>query len=117
VSKLHFFTALLWLGCSLSAMAELGDPMRPAPGRGDAFAADGSARGVLHLTATMLGPDSGLAIINGQRVHLGEKVLGARVVQIRPGKVMLQRDGETQTLWVNATRVKSSATRNKKTSP
>ena len=91
--------------------------MRPAVARGGAFPADGSASAVLHLTATMVGPDSGLAIINGRRMHLGDQVLGVRVVEIKPGKVVLQRDGETQTLWVNATRVKSSATRNKKTSP
>lgn len=86
---------------SLAALAgnPLPDPTRPAyrstePGT--------TAPEVTYsLQSILQSPDRALAIINGQRVTIGDRVGGARVITIRPGEVIVDFSGKRQTLHLN----------------
>jgi len=91
--------------------------MQPTRGNGSNLSAPDDGVSALHLTSTLVGPDNVLAVVNGQRVHIGDKVADARVIAIKAGRIMLRRGVKTETLWVNATRVKSAADTNKKANP
>lgn len=99
--SLFFVLAIgLWLGSALPARATdvfdaLPDPTRPS-GWSDNSGAP--AREGLVLQSTTLSPRQRVAVINGQRLSVGDAIQGASVTDIQPFAVTLRRAGREITL-------------------
>jgi len=73
------------------AIDRLPDPTRPSLAN---EAGDGSAiRQGLQLQSTMISTRRRIAVINGQRLTIGDRIQGASVTEIQPFQVTLQRAG------------------------
>lgn len=84
-----------------SAHASLPDPTRPvavAPVTGKGGTTVGSDS--LTLQSVLIAGERRLAIINGQRVQVGDVIGRSRVIRIDAGEVQLRRDGQLLTLTV-----------------
>lgn len=86
------------VGAAGVTAAELSDPTRP-PGR----TASASVRSPLdradwRLTVVRIAPGNRSAVVNGEVVRVGDSVAGAQVVDIQPGRVVIDRDGARLTL-------------------
>jgi MSHA biogenesis protein MshK len=79
--------------------AGLPDPTRPSYAQGEG-GADGVSTAVhgLTLQSILIGPQRRLAVINGQRVAIGERVGDATVAAIRADAVVVRRAGGELTL-------------------
>lgn len=74
---------------------ELADPTRPAIVRPRRTTSPAAADGALILRSVLLSEHGSVAVINGRRVHIGDRVFGTRVVEISLSGVRLQRkDGD-----------------------
>lgn len=62
------------------------------------------------LTSTLISPHRSVAIINDQVVLVGQEVDGARLVAIKPGRVLLSRAGKKIKLKLIADPVKQTVT-------
>ena len=84
---------LLWPSAA-GADAALRDPTRP-PLRPDAPAADRKvdSRAPLDLSAVFVAKGKRAAIVNAERVGVGDVIQGARIVAIERGRVVLVREG------------------------
>lgn len=107
LSILTIMIASPW-GYSLAAAGPLIDPMRPPThmpgglGQGDA---EGQVSG-MDLTITYVSEKNSYAVINNMRLRKGEMISGMQIMQIRPGVVILDRDGEQIKLNVLPTGLK-----------
>ncbi|HHJ13381.1 MAG TPA: hypothetical protein ENJ79_03265 [Gammaproteobacteria bacterium] len=93
----RYLPPLLLLALSGKALA-IGDPTRPTdPAR--YFGQAGQARWVLQ--SILLSGQRRIAIINGERVRVGDRLRGARVMRIEPRSVVLEtaRRRLTLQLW------------------
>ena len=72
-----------------SGETEISDPTRPARSRQTSPSATEEAE--LTLQTVMLSENRRVAVINGQRVQLGDRAFGARVVEIGLSGVRLRR--------------------------
>jgi hypothetical protein len=74
------------------------DPMRPpTPAEIEAWFGRGSSspeREPFSLQAILLGPQRRIAIINGTRLRVGERIDDATVDSIEPGRVVVTRGGQ-----------------------
>lgn len=89
--------AALMLGMLIGSAgdAELPDPTRPARSQRQPTSTTRSSENGLTLSAVMLSGQRRVAIINGRSVQPGDRVFGARVVEISLSGVRLRRpDGE-----------------------
>ena len=103
--------ALLVLALTHRASAELTDPMRPPDYRSaDVAGRHTPKRPHFSLTSTLIAPERRVAVINGQRVGIGGRVGGARVVEIGPSVVKLRLRGRTYTVRMLSLGVKRPAT-------
>jgi len=93
-------------GCILAGLLMAGaapaqalkDPTRP-PGAQSVKAQKAAPRPLRWtLGSTLVSPQRRTAVINGRVVAVGEKINGARVVEILPAKVRLRRKGRDITL-------------------
>lgn len=102
---LPFLTLLLLAGRAVA----LDDPMRPPDyGAATTAAAAGTASAVpLVLNGTLIGRERRSAVINGRRVSVGDYIDGARVIEIQPAQVRLQRQGSQLTLSLLPVAVKT----------
>lgn len=83
----------------------LRDPTRPPdlrPARAPASKADSRLR----LSSTLVSGERRTAIINGRIVAVGDRIQGARLLSIEPGRVRLRRQGREITLRLLAQNVK-----------
>lgn len=89
----HLLAGLICALSVASAAAEMIDPTRPggAPVMGHTAAARG-------LQSTIVSAERRLAVIDGKRVGIGDKIGGASVVEIGPYHVVLKRGMERSTL-------------------
>ena len=78
-----------------AARGELRDPMRPPTFH--APQAPATDRPTFALSTVVMAPDRRVAVVNGERVQVGDRVGGARVVEIGPAHVRLQQDGREYT--------------------
>ena len=107
--------AALLLVCGLAATpataAEpLADPMRPPTAHPEARVPDAGERiERLELTSTVVGPDRRIAVIDGRRLRVGDRIAGARVTAIEPASVRLVADGRGYTLRLLRQRIKRPA--------
>jgi len=93
--------------CAGAQAESLGDPTQPTPlggVRGGGNEAPAAPRWV--LSSTLVARDRNVAVINGEQLEVGETVAGARVVRIRPGRVILERGGRRFELSMLADSVK-----------
>lgn len=84
-------------GLAASPLAGAADPFAnmPDPTRPSGWQ-DGSgsvARESLVLQSTRVSPQERIAVINGQRLAVGDRIQGATVTDIQPYQVTLQRGG------------------------
>lgn len=90
------------------ATAEVPDPTRPMSGAEAMAWVRGDKPGVtetlpdLHLESVLISSRRRVAVINGRRVAEGEELLGARILEIRPDGVRIQRAGNQHTLQMAA---------------
>jgi hypothetical protein len=95
-----FGIALLVLQSAASAEG-LADPTRPPagfnPASGGAKPAE-TALSPLVLESVLIHPDARTAIISGERVALGQKIRGLRLVRIADTEVVLLDGAERRTL-------------------
>lgn len=80
--------------------AELNDPMRPPTQRAAISRAGGESpiQSRYRLDSVLIAPDRRLAIINGRKLALGERIDHARLVDIRATEVTLSIAGRTHVL-------------------
>jgi len=100
VKIVKFYQILLLLVtvfCHGSLLAEvLKDPTRPPSHRFSAIGSSGTkAAPRWVLSSTLIAPARRLATINGKTVGVGQKIEGARVMEINPSHVAL-RDGDKE---------------------
>lgn len=81
--------------------AELRDPTRPALGVSSTGVSPLSRPPRFKLTSVLIAPARRVAVINGSSVSLGDRVAGARVVEIGPRYVRLERGGLPVELFLN----------------
>lgn len=90
--KLQISILVLLVGCAASAAAELQDPTRPSYVTDDSVA--GAAYGALRVNAIFISGERRIAIVNGQRLRIGETVNGATVNRIEQDRVSFVRGEE-----------------------
>jgi MSHA biogenesis protein MshK len=107
---------LLLLGAGVLAAATvssegtaLRDPTRPSGWRAPAAAEQAKQAPVMRLQGTFSVAGSRSALIDGQRVVVGDQVGGAKVLRIEKNKVVLRMEGETVELAALAAPVKTPA--------
>ncbi len=101
---------LLIVGMALAAVVSdadddvLRDPTRPVTAVEVTTPARPAARYV--VSAIFVGPDRRVAVVNGRTVGLGDRVGGARVVDIAPDRLILAVGGKTLTARLATTKVR-----------
>jgi len=65
----------------------------------------------LHLQAIFRGAQSARAVLNGQSLRVGETLADARVLAINTNSVLIERDGQQQTLSLVAPIITPSQSR------
>ena len=93
----------IWMfGLGLTAMTAAADPFAnmPDPTRPSGWQHDGvsTVNQGLVLQGTSVSASRRIAVINGQRLAVGDHVQGATVVEVQPFQVRLQRAGRDITL-------------------
>jgi MSHA biogenesis protein MshK len=94
-------TCVLLLSADLAVAQTLADPTRPPAGFNLAVSGARPADNppsALVLESVLIHPDARSAIISGERVALGQKIRGLRVVRIEGAEVLLLGGGERRTL-------------------
>lgn len=105
-----FKRGLLILVMAAPALAALEDPTRPpvqAPAAAQSPAASDGPRWL--LTTTLVSPERRTAVINNQVVTVGDRIGGARVVDIQADSVRLRAGGREVTLMIVSTNVKQAS--------
>ena len=82
----------LWADDLLDSLA---DPSRPSS---HGVVTTGVSQGGLVLQSTLVSPRQRVAVINGQRLSVGDAIQGASVTDIQPFQATLQRAGREITL-------------------
>ncbi|CEG50793.1 Type II secretory pathway component [Stutzerimonas kunmingensis] len=91
------FSRAFCLFLLLPASAYALDPTRP-PAAFVTAAAERQAPATLHLQAIFRGAQSARAVLNGQSLRVGDILADARVLAINTNSVLIERDGQQQTL-------------------
>lgn len=88
-----YLLMLMTVICHSVATAEvLDDPTRPPNQRLPGTSLGGTkAAPVWILSQTLISPARRVAIINGKRVQIGERIGGAQVIAIEPARVALRK--------------------------
>jgi len=89
---------LMSLTAAVHAQATQHDPTRP-PTQAEIEAwfgngGDAQEAAPFRLQAILLSPQRRIAIIDGQRLRVGERLDNAQIRTIEPGRVVLDREGE-----------------------
>ncbi|WP_181918281.1 MULTISPECIES: general secretion pathway protein GspB [unclassified Wenzhouxiangella] len=104
--RLTWIALLMMLPALALAQGELRDPTRPpTQAEIEAWFGNGPASGQrspFRLQSILLAPDRRIAVIDGQRLRLGESVDNAEVKAIEPGRVVLERNGERIELTIES---------------
>lgn len=93
-------------GAAALPAAELSDPTRPSGRSISAPAPVPLDPADWRLTMVRIAPGNHSAVVNGEVVRVGETIGGARVVDIRPGRVVIDREGARLTLRPGAGEVR-----------
>ncbi len=110
MSRSFLVLALLWgLGMVPSARAELGDPTRPPDVSTVAVESPESGDAPFRVSTILIAPGRKVAIVNGSRVEVGDKVGGATVSEINAQAVLLELGGEEIELRISGQPVKVAA--------
>ena len=89
--------------------ADLRDPTRPPGYRtgGDPQQSESSQDTDLRLSGIISGPGGNSAVINGRRLRPGNTIAGARVLAVTPKSVKIERSGNSFTMQLLPTLVKT----------
>ena len=94
MSRLLLAIVCLWGLTAVGHAQTVDDPMRP-PQTAATGGVDTSRETGWVLYSTLVSPQQRSAVINGRSVGIGERVNGARVVDIQPGRATLRgKDGD-----------------------
>lgn len=94
---------LTLFGLSLCGLAWAADPTAPPPLRGEPRATEQQAPlQALQLYAVLRNRNQSRAVINGQSLAVGESIFEARVIEIRPQAVLVERQGSREWLRLAA---------------
>ena len=94
-------TCAMLLAGKLAVAQTLGDPTRPPAGFNLAVSGAKPADSpptALVLESVLIHPDARSAIISGERVALGQKIRGLRLVRVEGAEVLLLGGGEQRRL-------------------
>lgn len=105
--RMLWLAVLLTCGCPVLAQPSLPDPTRPARTFSPAALSKTEAPRRWRLTSTLVGADRRVAVINGQVVAVGQRVAGALLEQVEPGRVRLRQGKNVIRLQVQAASVKA----------
>jgi hypothetical protein len=97
---------LMMLSLALPAMASETDPMRPPAGMGEmkGHAAQQKPRWILQ--SILVSKQRNIAVINQRTVAVGDRVNGARVLEIHPTYVRLSKEQEVFVIRLPSLQVK-----------
>jgi hypothetical protein len=95
VFRYWIFPLLLTL--LMGSAQALDDPMRP-PGGAAVGSGKAAAGATFVLSSTLIARERRSAVINGRNLGIGDRINGARVVEIQPSQVRLQLQGRQITL-------------------
>lgn len=96
-------TLVLVLFCTAPLAQELSDPTRPKQARAASAQAQAETRVTRYsLESTLVSDSRRIAVINGVSVAQGESVAGANVARIAGERVLLEINGTTRTLVLDA---------------
>lgn len=103
LTGLIFVTSAITFGASSTVMADPTRPPSPAEIRAW-FQSDSAtpARRAWQLQSVLLSEHRSVAIINGQRLGVGDRIDQAEIVAIEPGRVVLDHAGERISLTINS---------------
>lgn len=104
------FSRAFCLFLLLPASAHALDPTRP-PAAFVTAAVERQAPETLHLQAIFRCAQSARAVLNGQSLRVGETLADARVLAINTNSVLIERDGQQQTLSLVAPIITPSQSR------
>lgn len=93
----RFLCVLALLCAAAASRAELRDPTAPPAGL-QGPAVDEAAAAPLVLQGVVRNGPHPLALINGRRVHPGDRIDGAQLLSIRADAVLIERQGQRQWL-------------------
>jgi|GEM_PF-1513037 len=102
MSKVHWpaISAVLAMSLYFPAMsyAQLEDPMRPPAYQQLPASVTASSENLWALSSILISPDRRVAVINGQTVHVGDKLGESVVIRIEPSSVKLKSKGREITV-------------------
>ncbi len=106
----HTTLTCLALALSLGTAHALDDPMRPplvrsAPSEG----ATAAPQQRYQLTSTLVSAQRRIAVINGRRLTVGERIGNARLVAVESDRAILSEAGRTFTLHLIPVTIKRPA--------
>ena len=106
----HIIIVLMLGLCSGQTMAQLDDPMRPPDMRLVKGSGGSGVEGRFnaHLSSTLITKGQRSAIINGRNVTVGDRVAGAKVMEIMPTEVVLRHKGRDHKVKLLPVSVKKS---------
>jgi hypothetical protein len=84
----------------------LRDPTRPPNTVSGKTVPDAQQPVKWNLTATIVGPERRVAVINDRAVQIGQKIDGAVLVAVEAGSALLVREGKQMQLKLHKTAVK-----------
>ncbi|WP_152529131.1 Type II secretory pathway component [Stutzerimonas azotifigens] len=97
--------ACVWLAAPVAVLAA--DPTQP-PRRLPAADAQAEAAVPLKLQAVLRSAAAPRAVINGQSLHVGQTLAGARLLAIYPSAVLIERQGQRELLRLASPIIKPS---------
>jgi MSHA biogenesis protein MshK len=104
--RILVLVTLIGTTAAVSALEPVTDPTRPPTAAEiEAWFGNGTddsrSRSPFELQSVLLSPQRRIAIIDGERLRIGERIDNALVRRIEPGLVVLERDGTTIELTID----------------
>ena len=94
-SRAALLTAVLLASAAQAALDDLPDPTRPG---GLSRGGEPAAGGELVLQSVLIAPSRRIAVINGQKLAVGDRIRDQEVIEIRTHEVVLRRSGQERVL-------------------
>lgn len=97
-SLLSKLISVLVLLLMINMALAMSDPMRPPAYRGTLAAANKATKPRWVLSSTLISQHRRLATVNGKTLLVGEKISGAKLLEIQPALVTLKYQGQKITI-------------------
>lgn len=97
-SILSKLTSVLVVLLMINMALAMSDPMRPPANRGTSAAASKVTKPRWVLSSTLISQHRRLATVNGKTLLVGEKISGAKLLEIQPALVIMKYQGQNITI-------------------